>query len=363
MVTDDTENEVAEEVTNSGAQNQGVADSAIQNIEVGSYITLPGALKLRVIPSSSATEKIELAQGESIIVKKVVGNWCKVETDTQAGWIVESNLNSLNQPVTEPESPETISEAPEDTNTVENETIENTTEENDTVDTNTAEVKQKTGIVIVETARVRKSASSSAEIVNTLDEDTIVTITGEEGDFYKISTSTISEGYVSKSLIREKDVTSRSTQEERENTVNLEANQSVNDSLSSATNTSTTGNDIVAFAKQYLGYPYVLGASSPEKGFDCSGFTRYVFGHFGYSLSQVAASQASNGVEVSRNDLQPGDLLLFYDDAKTKIGHVGIYIGGGDFIHSANLLRGVVIDTLHTNSYYNTRFVTARRIV
>ena len=87
-----------------------------------------------------------------------------------------------------------------------------------------------------------------------------------------------------------------------------------------------------------------------------------MFGHFGYSLGQVAASQTSLGTPVDRVNLQMGDLILFYDDGKTKIGHCGIYIQGGDFIHSANPQRGVVIDNLNTNSYYSQRFVTARRI-
>ena len=77
----------------------------------------------------------------------------------------------------------------------------------------------------------------------------------------------------------------------------------------------------------------------------------------------MAASQTSLGVVVEKENLQIGDLILFYDDAKKKIGHCGIYIGGGDFIHSANPQRGVVIDNLNTNSYYAQRFVTARRII
>ena len=107
----------------------------------------------------------------------------------------------------------------------------------------------------------------------------------------------------------------------------------------------------------------MLGCSTPENGFDCSGFTRYVYGHFGYKLGQVAANQTSLGEVVERENLQVGDLILFYNDGKTKIGHCGIYIGGGDFIHSANPQRGVVIDNLNTNTYYNQRFVTARRII
>ena len=66
---------------------------------------------------------------------------------------------------------------------------------------------------------------------------------------------------------------------------------------------------------------------------------------------------------MSRNDLRPGDLILFYDEAKTKIGHTGIYISNGDFIHSANPQRGVVIDNINTNSYYNERYIVAKRIV
>ncbi len=106
-----------------------------------------------------------------------------------------------------------------------------------------------------------------------------------------------------------------------------------------------------------------FGCSTPEKGFDCSGFTRYVFGHFGFTLGQVAADQTSLGDVVERANLQIGDLILFYNDGKSKIGHCGIYMGSGDFIHSANPQRGVVTDNLNTNSYYSERFVTARRMV
>ena len=143
----------------------------------------------------------------------------------------------------------------------------------------------------------------------------------------------------------------------------MEINEAVNQALEQANNTSASGNSVVEFARQYLGYPYVSGGSTPEAGFDCSGFTRYVFAHFGYELGRVAASQTTVGTVVERENLQTGDLILFYNDGKTKIGHCGIYINGGDFIHSANPQRGVVIDNLNSNSYYNQRFVTARRIV
>ena len=106
-----------------------------------------------------------------------------------------------------------------------------------------------------------------------------------------------------------------------------------------------------------------MGGKNPESGFDCSGFTRYIYLQFGYSLGATASGQNNIGVEVSRENLKPGDLILFYDEGKTKIGHTGIYISNGDFIHSANPQRGVVIDNINTNSYYNERYIVAKRIV
>ena len=128
-------------------------------------------------------------------------------------------------------------------------------------------------------------------------------------------------------------------------------------------NNQNNGQNVVDYAKQYLGYPYVVGGKNPTTGFDCSGFTRYVFLNYGYSLGATAAGQNNLGTEISKENLQPGDLLLFYDEAMTKIGHTGIYISNGDFIHAANPTRGVVIDNVNTNSYYRERFIVARRIV
>ena len=196
-----------------------------------------------------------------------------------------------------------------------------------------------------------------------MDEGDVVTITGEENNFYQITSEKVNSGYVSKSLLKQKEVSSRSMTEERENEASSQVNNEVKQDLLPQENTKLKASDIAKFAKQFLGYPYKLGASSPEKGFDCSGFTRYVFGYFGFSLGQVAASQTSLGTIVERPNLQIGDLILFYDEAKSKIGHCGIFMGNGDFIHSANPQRGVVMDNLNSNSYYAERFVTARRIV
>src|SRR5262249_3236047 len=89
------------------------------------------------------------------------------------------------------------------------------------------------------------------------------------------------------------------------------------------------GAQVVAIAMQYLGVPYVWGSASPSGGFDCSGLTMYVYAQIGISLPHYAAAQYGMGVAVSREDLQPGDLVFF-----RNLGHMGMYIGGGSFIHA-----------------------------
>ena len=104
-----------------------------------------------------------------------------------------------------------------------------------------------------------------------------------------------------------------------------------------------------------MGCKYVYGGTTTS-GFDCSGFTQFVYKHFGVNLNRTAAAQYSNGTAVK--DLQAGDLVMF---GKSGINHVGIYIGGNTFIHAANPSRGVTTDTL-ASGYYKTNYVGARRI-
>ena len=118
---------------------------------------------------------------------------------------------------------------------------------------------------------------------------------------------------------------------------------------------------MVSLAQQYLGTPYVYGGSSAS-GFDCSGFTMYVFSQAGVSLPHGATSQLSYGTEVSRSDLQPGD-LVFFQDYGAVASHVGIYIGGDQFIHASSSYyngRCVVTSSL-TETYYDGHYYTARR--
>ncbi len=118
------------------------------------------------------------------------------------------------------------------------------------------------------------------------------------------------------------------------------------------------GSSIVAYSYNFLGKPYAFGAAGP-KAFDCSGLTQYVFSKFGIALPHYTGSQFNMGISVSREDLQQGDLVFF--NTYGAISHVGIYVGGGGFIHAPSSGKTVTISSL-SESYYLSRYAGARRV-
>lgn len=123
----------------------------------------------------------------------------------------------------------------------------------------------------------------------------------------------------------------------------------------------SAGERIVQIAEQYLGIPYVYGGTTPA-GFDCSGFTSFVFSQMGYNLYRSSYQQINNGIPVSKSELQPGDLLLFKKKDANRIHHVGIYVGDGMMIHSPQT-GDVIKYTSIVSGYYNSCYYAARRIV
>ncbi len=121
--------------------------------------------------------------------------------------------------------------------------------------------------------------------------------------------------------------------------------------------------EIAAYAHNFLGCAYILGRSGPS-AFDCSGLTQYVYKHFGYSINRGATAQLKNGVAVSKDNLQLGDLVFFNNKGTgaSVATHVGIYIGNGQFLHASSPKVGVVISDLYS-TYYKKVYTTARRIV
>ncbi len=119
---------------------------------------------------------------------------------------------------------------------------------------------------------------------------------------------------------------------------------------------SVTGMNVVNYAKRYLGLPYIHAGRSLSKGTDCSGFTSLIFQEFGISLGKTVSSQLYSGSYVSRNDLQPGD-LVFYSYGSIA-SHVAIYIGDGLIIHESNPRDGCKISSVNIMNY-----ITARRVI
>ena len=113
---------------------------------------------------------------------------------------------------------------------------------------------------------------------------------------------------------------------------------------------------LVSYARRLLGVRYAYGGTSPRSGFDCSGFTRFVYAHFGIDLPHYSGAQFGIGRRVSRGRLLPGDLVFF-----DGLGHVGIYVGDGRFIHAPHTGTRVSIDSLA--GWYGTRYDGARRLV
>jgi cell wall-associated NlpC family hydrolase len=126
----------------------------------------------------------------------------------------------------------------------------------------------------------------------------------------------------------------------------------------------SNADQVIDFAKTFLGVPYVYGGASPT-GFDCSGFIQYVFKEFGYSIARTAGDQSLFGFDVTLSEVQPGDLLYFKgrNVKSTAIGHVGMVTavkdGKIEFIHAAG--KSVRMDVFNNSSYYVPRFIKARR--
>ncbi len=178
---------------------------------------------------------------------------------------------------------------------------------------------------------VRSDASTDSSVLATIEEDAIVTVNGLVDGWYDVTCEYGTEGYIRSDFL-------------------------------DLTESSSSNSDIAATAKQYLGTGYVYGGASP-RGFDCSGFTMYVYSQHGYSLPHSATSQWQSGLGArvySISELQPGDLVFFNDPSRNAgkaCSHAGIYTGDGQFIHSSSSRSGGVIVSSLTSGYYNTCFV------
>jgi len=195
--------------------------------------------------------------------------------------------------------------------------------------------------VTTDVLNVRSAPSTSADIVTRLSNDATAKILGINTGWFKIEMASGATGYIHPDYV-----------EVVANSVSTTTAASVSAASGSVRS------QVLDYASTFLGVPYVYGGSSP-KGFDCSGFTSYVYKHFNVSLPHSSASQYTRVTKVSRDNLQPGDLVFFASSAGgSKINHVGIYVGNGNFIHAPRPGKVVCYDSLYS-SYYSSHYVGA----
>ena len=127
----------------------------------------------------------------------------------------------------------------------------------------------------------------------------------------------------------------------------------------SSTTNATSSDEIATYAKKFYGTPYKFGGTTPS-GFDCSGYIRYVFKNFNINLPRTSADQFRVGKSVSKDELQPGDLVFFSNTYKTGISHTGIYLGNDEFISAKS--RGVLKANIKTDPYWAHKYAGAKRI-
>jgi cell wall-associated NlpC family hydrolase len=134
------------------------------------------------------------------------------------------------------------------------------------------------------------------------------------------------------------------------------------DAVSRLADAASSGREVVRVAKKYEGARYKSGGASP-KGFDCSGFTWYVYKKAtGKDISRGVEEQWKHGRSVGRGKWSPGDLVFFENTFERGLSHVGIFFKGNDFIHAENERTGVVISSLDSD-YYSKHYAGARRLV
>lgn len=194
-----------------------------------------------------------------------------------------------------------------------------------------------TGIVVGDLVNVRAAATTESEVISQTSYGVTVDVYSREGNWFKIGIGEGEAAYISADYVsvRPEDVASRGSFE--------------------------AGNRVVALAKKFLGTPYVYGGSSPS-GFDCSGFTSYIYKQLGYNINRTAHDQLANGVAVSKSELKPGDIVMFKRAGASYVHHVGIYVGDGMMIHSPQTGDVVKYTSIVTGNY-SKNYYAARRII
>ena len=271
--------------------------------------TITGRVNFRTGPGKSYSSMGKIEKGKTVTYLGKSGSWMKIKYNSKTGYIHKNYISGTTETSTS---------------------------------TSTKYVTPSEGL------NMRKGPSTSYSVIKKLAKGTKVTVKSTSNGWSKITVDG-STGYVSSSYLSSKKQSGSSS-------------SSSTSANSSSTSASTS--KIVSFAKKLLGKPYVWGAQGPN-GFDCSGFTYYVYKNTaGITLPRTSSAQSRYGTRVSKSNLKPGD-LVFFDTVGSNNGdvtHVGMYIGNNQIIHASSSQKKIVINNLNT-SYYNKTYVTARRVL
>ena len=202
-------------------------------------------------------------------------------------------------------------------------------------------VFEANGRVNADGVNVRAATTTDSAVLASVSANAPVTVTGFADGWYSVTCQYGTEGYIRSDFV----------------------------DLTTAAGKSSSGSGIVSSAMQHLGTRYVYGGASPS-GFDCSGFTMYIYNQYGVSLPHTATGQwqSGKGTKIwSVSEMQPGDLIFFCDPSRSNgkaCSHAGIYIGNGEFIHASSANSGgVVISSVYTSDYYARYFVGGLRVI
>lgn len=294
---------------------------------------------VKIAPSIMSNVIYTTTEETTINVNEQINGWSYITVNNINGWVRTENIK-------EADNKETTSE-------------ENKTEGEDQKEEN------KTAYIKYDSVNLRKEPSADSTILQKLKLNEEVSIIEEVDSIWCKVSIDGTTGYISKELLA--DTKQEEKKEQTTNTTSRDGEsvnrETVKEETKENESSTTKGSEIVEYAMKYLGCDYVYGGSSPS-GFDCSGFTSYVYKKFGYNLSRSSVDQANDGTKVNKDDLQPGDLVIYKNQSLTKIGHVGIYIGNNKMIHASEPGVGVTITDIDSKAYkYPQRFVMGRRII
>ena len=329
-------------------------------VSVGEATVTASLLNFRDGPSTDAKVIGQAPRGATVTVLEVLDGWCKVEYEGKTGYMCSDYLESPEPAAAEPvqeAEPEPTSEPAEPAEEAEQEepaAEEPTAEEVSAEEAPTEEPQAETeepaeaepeaaeipedalgmGTLTGDCVRFRSGPSLSDSVTRYLYRGNRVQVLDREGDWYRVLLDG-KIGYLYSAYVA------------------LDSDKPV---------TTEAVSTILDLARDQLGIAYVYGGASPSTGFDCSGLVYYCFTTNGYSMNRTASGQYRQGTDVAKEELQPGDLVFFASTGGWYIGHVGIYLGDGEFIHASSGGRRIMINKL-SETYWTKYYYGARRLI